>query len=153
MGRLGVGVSRSSSLSSLGILEAAAFKRLAGSLDGYWVDLWRNLYDAAAIKSQLAEASVIDWGQPYRKALVDQWLPTRLGEGSVTVAVKNIASPFTGQRIEALPILLRWLPKDQPLDAVLPRKNGPPIEAANQRFRLGGAEFGYSRFGIQKLSD
>ena len=133
--------------------HADYLRELAGSLDGYWVDLWRNLYDAAAIKSQLAEASVIDWGQPYRKALVDQWLPTRLGEGSVTVAVKNIASPFTGQRIEALPILLRWLPKDQPLDAVLPRKNGPPIEAANQRFRLGGAEFGYSRFGIQRLSD
>jgi CRISPR-associated endonuclease/helicase Cas3 len=133
--------------------HADYLRELAGSLDGYWVDLWRSLYDAAAIKAQLAEASVIDWGQPYRKALVDQWLPTRLGEGSVTVAVKNVVSPFTGQRIEALPILLRWLPKGQLLDAVLPRKNGPPVEAANQRFRLGGVEFAYSRFGIQKLSD
>jgi hypothetical protein len=58
------------------------------------------------MKAQLAEASLIDWDRPYRdrEALVSEWLPTRFGKGTVTVAVKNLVSPFTGQKIEALPI-------------------------------------------------
>ena len=41
-----------------------------------------------AIRAQLAETSLIDWKRPYREALVHEWLPTRLGKGTVTVAVK-----------------------------------------------------------------
>ena len=47
------------------------------------------------MKAQLADATLIDWMRPYREALVNEWLPTRLGDGTVTVAVKNLVSPFT----------------------------------------------------------
>jgi hypothetical protein len=83
--------------------HADHLRKTAASLGGSWTDLWRDLFDEAAIKTQLAEASLIDWRRPYREALVNEWLPTRLGEGTVTVAVKNLVSPFTGQEIEALP--------------------------------------------------
>jgi len=89
--------------------HADYLRQMAANLGGSWTDLWRDLFDGAAMKAQLAEASLIDWRRPYREALVNEWLPTRLGEGTVTVAVKNLVSPFTGQKIEALPIPGRWL--------------------------------------------
>src|SRR5262249_62036507 len=90
--------------------HADYLREMAAGLRGSWVDLWRELFDEAAIKVQLAEASLIDWRRPYREALVNEWLPTRLGEGTVTVAVENLVSPFTGQQIEELPIPGRRLP-------------------------------------------
>ena len=78
--------------------HADYLREMAASLGGSWTDLWRELFDEAAIKAQLAEASLIDWKRPYREALVNEWLPTRLGEGTVTVAVENLVSPFTGQK-------------------------------------------------------
>jgi hypothetical protein len=37
------------------------------------------------------------------------WLPTRLADGTVTIAVENLNSPFTNEPIEALPVAGRWL--------------------------------------------
>jgi CRISPR-associated endonuclease/helicase Cas3 len=118
--------------------------QMAASLGGSWTDLWRNLFDEAAIKAQLAEASLIDWKRPYREALVNEWLPTRLGEGTVTVAVKNLISPFTGQEIKALPIPGRWF-----RGAVLPDE---PINALDGRLRVGTQDYTYDRLGIRRLS-
>ena len=117
--------------------------QMAALLGGSWTDLWRNLFDEAAIQAQLAEASLIDWKRPYREALVSEWLPTRLGEGTVTVAVKNLASPFTGQEITALPIPSRWL-----RGAVLPDE---PINAVDEQLRIGTQNYTYDRLGIRRL--
>ena len=57
--------------------HADYLRELAGSLGDSWTDLWRNLFDDAAMKAQLAWASLIDWERPYREALVNEWLPTR----------------------------------------------------------------------------
>jgi hypothetical protein len=95
------------------------------------------------MKAQLAEASLIDWQRPYREALVNEWLPTRLGEGTVTVAVKNVVSPFTGQEIEALPIPGRWL-----RGVVFPDE---PINAVDQQLRIGTQDFIYDRLGIRRV--
>jgi hypothetical protein len=116
---------------------------MADALGGSWTDLWRELFDEAAIKAQLAEASLIDWRRPYREALVNEWLPTRLGEGTITVAVKNLSSPFSGQEINALPIPGRWL-----RGIVLP---DDPINAVDRRLRIGTQDYGYNRLGIQRL--
>src|SRR5207253_3411557 len=113
------------------------------SLDTRWIDLWRELFEGAAIKAQLAEASLIDWKRPYREALVNEWLPTRLGEGTVTVAVENLVSPFTGEKIKALPIPGRWL-----RGTVLPDE---PIAAIEGRLRIGLRDFGYDRLGIHPV--
>jgi CRISPR-associated endonuclease/helicase Cas3 len=75
--------------------HADYLREMAASLGGSWTDLWRDLFDEAAVKTQLADASLIDWTRPYREALVNEWLPTRLGDGTITVAVKNLISPFT----------------------------------------------------------
>ena len=109
--------------------HADYLRDMAASLGGSWTDLWRELFDEAAIKAQLAEASLIDWKRPYREALVNEWLPTRLGEGTVTVAVENLVSPFTGQQIKALPIPGRWL-----RGIVLPEE---PVEAVRGQLRIG----------------
>ena len=83
--------------------HADYLRDMAVELGGHWTDLWRELFDEAAIKTQLAETSLIDWKRPYREALVNEWLPTRLGEGTVTVAVENLLSPFTGRELRLSP--------------------------------------------------
>jgi hypothetical protein len=113
---------------------------MAGSLGGRWTDLWRELFDKAAINAQLAEASLIDWRRPYRDALVTEWLPTRLGDGTVTVAVKNLVSPFTQEKLAALPIPGRWL-----RGITLPQE---AVDAANGQILIGSKSFGYNRLGL-----
>jgi hypothetical protein len=102
-----------------------------------------SFFDDAAMKAQLAEASLIDWRRPYREALVNEFLPTRLGEGTVTVAVENLISPFTGEEIEALPIPGRWL-----RGTVLPDE---AVNAVDGRLRIGTETFTYDRLGIRRL--
>jgi CRISPR-associated endonuclease/helicase Cas3 len=123
--------------------HADYLREMAASFGGSWTDLWRELFDEAAIKAQLAEASLIDWRRSYREALVNEWLPTRLGEGIITIAVKGLVSPFTGQQINALPIPGRWL-----RGTVLPDE---PIKAADGRLCIGTQDYIYSRLGIQRL--
>jgi len=118
--------------------------QIAESLGGSWMDLWRNLFDEAAIRAQLAETSLIDWKRPYREALVNEWLPTRLGEGTVTAAVNGLVSPFAGQEIKALPIPGRWL-----RGAVLPDE---PIIAEGGQFRVGTQDYIYDRLGTRRLN-
>jgi hypothetical protein len=124
--------------------HADYLRDMAVSLGGSWTDLWRELFDEAAIKAQLAEASLIDWRRPYREALVNEWLPTRLGEGTVTVAVENLVSPFTGQEIKALPIPGRWV-----RGIVLPDE---PVNAVEGQLRIGTQNYSYSSFGIQRIT-
>jgi hypothetical protein len=81
--------------------------------------------------------------RPYREALVNEWLPTRLGDGSVTVAVQNLVSPFTGQTIETLPIPGRWL-----RGAVLPDE---AIKAVGSQMRVGAEDYIYDRLRLQRL--
>jgi hypothetical protein len=59
--------------------HADYLREMAGSLGRGWTDLWRELFEKAAINAQLAEASLIDWTRPYRDALVTEWLPTEMG--------------------------------------------------------------------------
>ena len=115
---------------------------MAESLGGRWTDLWRELFDKAAIDAQLAEASLIDWRRPYRDALVTEWLPTRLGDGAVTVAVRNLVSPFTQERLTALPIPGRWLRGISPPEE--------PVDALDGRIQIGSNSFGYDRLGLAR---
>jgi hypothetical protein len=84
--------------------HAGYLREVAQSLGKQWTDLWRELFDKATVDAQLAKTSLIDWKLSYREALVRDWLPTRLGDGSVTVAVNNLLSPFTQKQLTALPI-------------------------------------------------
>jgi hypothetical protein len=61
--------------------HADYLRQMAASLGESWTNLWRELFDEAATKAQLAEASLIDWSRPYREALVNEWLPTRRAMG------------------------------------------------------------------------
>jgi CRISPR-associated endonuclease/helicase Cas3 len=113
---------------------------LATSIGGRWLDLWRELFDNAAQKAQLADASLIDWERPYREALVNEWIPTRLGDGTITIAVRNLVSPFTGIGIEALPIPARWLRNVVPPDE--------PVDALDGRLSVGTQNYSYGRLGL-----
>ena len=120
--------------------HADYLREMAESLGGRWTDLWRELFDEAAINAQLAQANLIEWRRPYRDALVREWLPTRLGDGTVTVAVKNLVSPFTQGKLAALPIPGRWLRGITPPDEA--------IDATDSQILIGSKSFGYDRLGL-----
>jgi CRISPR-associated endonuclease/helicase Cas3 len=120
--------------------HADYLREMAQSLGGHWTNLWRELFDDAAVKAQTAEANQINWALPYRKALITEWLPTRLGDGTVTVAVRNLVSPFTQERLTALPIPGRWLHSVTPPQEV--------IGAVDGQIQVGSKSFGYDRLGL-----
>jgi hypothetical protein len=82
-------------------------------------------------------------GDLNREALVNQWLPTRLGDGTVTVAVENLVSPFTGQKIEGLAIPARWL-----RGTALPDES---VNAVGGQLHIGTQNFAYDRLGTRQL--
>jgi CRISPR-associated endonuclease/helicase Cas3 len=80
-----------------------------------WVALWQRLYGNAIADSQQALAGLIDRAVGYDQALVNERVPTRLGDGSVDVEVAgSLVSPFTGEAIDALSIRANWLRNAQP---------------------------------------
>jgi len=52
-----------------------------------WVALWQRLYGKATADSQQALAGLVDRSVGYNQALLDDRVPTRLGDGSVDVEV------------------------------------------------------------------
>ncbi len=80
-----------------------------------WVALWQRLYGKATADSQQAIAGLVDRSLGYEQALLDDRVPTRLGDGSVDVEVNGtLLSPFTGAAIDALSIRGNWLRKAPP---------------------------------------
>jgi CRISPR-associated endonuclease/helicase Cas3 len=124
--------------------HADYLRERAAAFGGFWTDLWRELFDDGAMKAQLAEASLIDWARPYREALVNEWLPTRLGEGTITVAVQGLGSPFTGNEIDALSVPVRWLRGA--------RQGDKPIEVHDGRLKIGDFDCTYNRLGLLKTT-
>jgi hypothetical protein len=80
-----------------------------------WVALWQRVYGHAIADTQQALAGLIDRGAGYDRALINERIPTRLGDGTVDVEVEGtLLSPFTGVAIDALPIRANWLRDAEP---------------------------------------
>jgi hypothetical protein len=124
--------------------HADYLRKRAAALGGFWIDLWRELFDDGAMKAQLAQSRLIYWARPYREALVNEWLPTRLGEGTITVAVQCLGSPLTGDEIRALPVPMRWLRGALQADK--------PIEVRDGRLKIGDFDCTYNRLGLLKTA-
>jgi hypothetical protein len=74
--------------------------------------------------------------------LVNERVPTRLGDGSVDVEVDGkLVSPFTGQQIEALAIRANWLRETEPgshaVVAGFDTAGRTRINVSNARFTYG----------------
>lgn len=114
-----------------------------------WQTLWQCLYGRDLAQRQAAEAGLIDWERPYEDALVDERLPTRLGEGKVTVALaagSALLSPFDGQPIDAVAVPGRWLrgvPVDTAAD-ILSFRDGM------YGLQVGGVPLIYCERGLQR---
>jgi CRISPR-associated endonuclease/helicase Cas3 len=80
-----------------------------------WVALWQRVFGHAITDTQRALAGLIDRGAGYDRALINERIPTRLGDGTVDVEVEGtLLSPFTGVAIDALPIRANWLRDAEP---------------------------------------
>jgi CRISPR-associated endonuclease/helicase Cas3 len=80
-----------------------------------WVELWQRSYGKTLADAQQALAGMVDRTQSYERALINERVPTRLGDGSVDVEVRpGHSSPFTGESIDALSIRANWLRQAEP---------------------------------------
>lgn len=74
-----------------------------------------RLYGNAITDTQQALAGLVDRTRDYGQALVNERVPTRLGDGSVDVEIDGkLSSPFTGATIDTLSIRGNWLRNAQP---------------------------------------
>jgi len=81
----------------------------------HWIALWNRLYGNAIADTQQAIAGLVDRTRDYSAALINERVPTRLGDGSVDVELDGqLISPFTGERIKALSIRGNWLRNAEP---------------------------------------
>jgi CRISPR-associated endonuclease/helicase Cas3 len=123
-------------------------ERRALAFGNRWVELWKRLYGRSMAASQQALAGLVDRSQGYDQALVNERVPTRLGDGSVDVEVEGeLFSPFTGDQIEALSIRANWLRPAEPGSSALVAGSD-----ANGRtlLRVGDASFTYGIEGLHR---
>jgi CRISPR-associated endonuclease/helicase Cas3 len=74
-----------------------------------WMAIEASMGAAAMQARQQALAGLIDRSAHYRNNLVSDRVPTRLGDGTVEVSVRGLASPFTNRPIASVPIREMWI--------------------------------------------
>jgi CRISPR-associated endonuclease/helicase Cas3 len=120
----------------------------ARKLGSRWLALWQRLYGRAMAAGQQALSGLVDRSQGYDRALVNERVPTRLGDGSVDVEVEGkLLSPFTGEQIEALSIRANWLREAEPGSPAV--VNGFDT-AGRTRINVGKARFTYGDEGLHR---
>src|SRR5262249_42640750 len=114
----------------------------------HWIELWHRSYGKALADSQQALSGMVDRTQGYERALVNELIPTRLGDGSVDVPVEaGLLSPFTGENIDALSIRANWLRQAEPGSrATLVGNDVAGLAVIN----VGGVQFTYGIEGLHR---
>jgi hypothetical protein len=107
--------------------------------------LWQETWGKRLAQRQLAQGGLLDWTCPYAEQPVTDAVPTRLGDGRVTLKLSTpITSPFTGAIIEALPVPGRWLRDLAPGTPGIPAADGDGVSLIS----VGGKQFRYSVLGL-----
>ncbi len=118
--------------------HAGYLRSEAERLGGAWLRLWERLYSEESRRAQLADAGLVDWSRDYADTTVNEGIVTRLGDGTVDVAV-DLISPFDGKEIKRIAVPIRWL-RDVPADA--------DVICENNRITIGNRRFFYSETGL-----
>jgi hypothetical protein len=116
-----------------------------------WAKLWKRLYGRAMVASQQALSGLVDRSQGYDQALVNERVPTRLGDGSVDVEVEGkLISPYTGDLIDALSIRANWLRLAEPGSPALVAG----VDTAGRiLINVGRAHFTYGIEGLHRARE
>ena len=90
---------------------------------------------------------MVDRTRDYGQALVNERVPTRLGDGSVDVEVDGkLLSPFTGANIDTLSIRGNWLRNAQPGS----KAKVVTVNAGLTALDVGGVHLKYSTEGLHR---
>jgi CRISPR-associated endonuclease/helicase Cas3 len=115
-----------------------------------WVALWQRVYGHAIADAQQALSGLIDRGAGYDRALINERIPTRLGDGTVDVEVEGrLLSPFTGVPIDALAIRANWLRDAEPGSTA---KVSGVDEAGRTLLDVGGVHLTYGVDGLHRAA-
>jgi CRISPR-associated endonuclease/helicase Cas3 len=111
-----------------------------------WEALWQHTWGNRLAQRQVAASGLIDWTRPYEGQTVDDAIPTRLGDPTVTVTLNMpLASPFTGAAIAALPVPGRWLKGVAPGTQGKVSSDGP----GRWRVNVGQVQLNYDQYGLE----
>jgi CRISPR-associated endonuclease/helicase Cas3 len=112
-----------------------------------WIKLWHRLYGTAIADTQQALAGLVDRTRDYGQALVNERVPTRLGDGSVDVEIDGkLSSPFTGATIDTLSIRGNWLRNAQPGS----KARVVTVNAGLTTLDVGGVHLEYGAEGLHQ---
>jgi CRISPR-associated endonuclease/helicase Cas3 len=115
-----------------------------------WMALWQRVYGHAIADAQQALSGLIDRGAGYDRALINERVPTRLGDGTVDVEVEGrLPSPFTGVPIDALAIRANWLRDAEPGSTA---KVSGVDEAGRTLLDVGGVHLTYGVDGLHRAA-
>jgi CRISPR-associated helicase Cas3/CRISPR-associated endonuclease Cas3-HD len=79
-----------------------------------WENLWMTNFNIDDLKRQKADVSTIERNLSYSHTVIDKRVPTRLGDPTIEVEVSGLRSPYTGVKIDILPVPYRWFLKVTP---------------------------------------
>jgi len=112
-----------------------------------WSALWQTTWGARLAMRQQATGGLLDWSSPYADQLVTEVVPTRLGEGSLSVALSgSIRSPFTGMPIQRIPVPWSWLVGQEP--NTLGR---PTMDETGWVIQIGEVAVRYDKLGVARI--
>lgn len=112
-----------------------------------WLPLWQETWGRRLAQRQQAQGGLLDWTRPYAEQPVTEAVPTRLGEGTVTVELSEpMVSPFTRATIDALPVPWRWIRDVPPGTAGVPTPDG----AGGYLVSIGTRRLHYGPLGLRK---
>ncbi len=113
----------------------------AARMGGGWMRLWERLYARDSRQRDLAEAGIVDWNRDYGDTPVNERIVTRLGDGTVDIAVE-LKSPFDGTGISQISVPARWL-RDTPEDA--------QVNSEGNEIAIGKVRMRYDRTGLWRV--
>jgi CRISPR-associated endonuclease/helicase Cas3 len=125
----------------------AHLREVARQLGEDWAALWHTLYGQQVAQWQRGEAALIDFTRPYADAVIDERIPTRLGEGRIAVRIEGVLrSPLDGTAIDAMPVPARWLRDVEPDTPTLVVR----VEGTRAWLGVAGVRLRYTDLGLQK---
>ena len=133
---------------------AEALDAIAHEMGGAWVEFGRNVDGARAATTTVAQLHALPFDAPFDTFRIppeqEAKVGSRLGAADRLVTFAGAPCGPFGQPVAQLPLRHHMLARDLPPEAA-PEAVKPLPEGRGFTFRLGGTDYRYSRWGVERL--
>ncbi|MCB1409255.1 MAG: CRISPR-associated helicase Cas3', partial [Rhodobacteraceae bacterium] len=131
-----------------------ALDAIAHEMGGAWVEFGRNVDGARAATTTVAQLHALPFDAPFDTFRIppeqEAKVGSRLGAADRLVTFAGAPCGPFGQPVAQLPLRHHMLARDLPPEAA-PEAVKPLPEGRGFTFRLGGTDYRYSRWGVERL--